>query len=248
MIFVLSCFDLVVVMVAHPTTISLATAWYRGDDASIHWSNQEKSDKYDLVEVTTLISNCAQAFSAFALLVMTTDRYMAITRPLFHKTSATKPRLLAILATMSLLYTAARVTRLKNLKAVNYSAAIVFSAVSQFFLLLMNCRMFVIAAKAKKNKQGGKFKTQLRLLKKNSTCLLAAGCSFACAIPGIVYGVLKATTNAVVDEDDLLLIRLWVYTCISMSSSFNCLIFFWKNTILRNEGKKLLPGCLKHTN
>jgi hypothetical protein len=31
-----------------------------------------------------------------------------------------------------------------------------------------------------------------------------------------------------------------------MNCTFNCLIFFWKNKILRSEGKKVIEGIYKN--
>jgi hypothetical protein len=43
----------------------------------------------------------------------------------------------------------------------------------------------------------------------------------------------------------LRLILLWGNTSLSMRSTWNCVIFFWRNEILRKAGAKLVSSCLK---
>jgi hypothetical protein len=39
-----------------------------------------------------------------------------------------------------------------------------------------------------------------------------------------------------------LFFNLWSNTFLSINSTFNCLIFFWRNTILRREGMKIVDA------
>ena len=245
MILVLSCFDLGLVMVGHPTTISSTLAWATGDNSSAHWTKQH-GNSYHMGEIARILANFAQGFSMYALLTLTIDRYLAITRPFFHQTSITKRRLLAILVTLLLPFIVARVLRFfKDLKTVYYIAHLVISGIFLLPLGLMNCRMFAIATRRKRSMRGRNSKAWSALLKKNSTCFLTVGCFYISIIPFIVYIVLRVSSD--VSEDVLLLIRLWANTSLTLSSSINCTIFFWKNEVLRKEGKKLLTSCIKNT-
>ncbi|CAB3986961.1 D(2)-like dopamine receptor, partial [Paramuricea clavata] len=242
MIFVLSSFDLLVVVFGHPSVILSAVPWSTGDNSSAHWSTPG-NDGYHLAEVGIIVSNYTQGFSILALLTMTIDRYLALTRPLFHKVSVTRRRLLALTVTMQLLLIVIRMFRFfKYFKAaVYYAAAFLFGTTCMLLLVVMNCRMFSIAVWVKRNSQAPK--THLALLKKSCTCLLAVGCFFVCITPVIVYALLRATSAA--QENTLMLIRLWGNTSLSMSSTLNCVIFFWRNEMLRKEGMKLLCTCPK---
>ncbi len=244
MILVLSISDLLVVVLGHPAVVLTAVTWSTGSNSSAHWSTSG-SKGYHLAEVATIISHYTQSFSIFALLTMTIDRYIAISRPFFHKIYVTKRRLLVFAVTMDLLVIGVRMFRFfKDLKAVYYMAALIISLIAILLLALMNYRMFRIAMKAKRNKQTTKM-LQFAHLKKNFTCLLAVSCFFVSMIPTVVYSVLRATSTGVVGEDTLMLLRLWQNTMLTMSSTWNCVIFFWRNEILRNEGKKLLSHCIK---
>ena len=145
---------------------------------------------------------------------------------------------------MQFLFIALRMFRFFNgLKAVNYISSLVIGTIPIFLLAIMNYRMFRIATKTRRNKQV--LKTQMALSKKNYTCLLTVVCFFICITPLVVYAVFRATSIAILSEDALMLIRLWGNTSLSISSTWNCVIFFWRNEILRKAGQKLLSSCLK---
>jgi hypothetical protein len=243
MILVLSISDLLVVILGHPAVVLTAVTWSTGSNSSAHWSTSG-SKGYHLAEVATIVSNYTQSFSMAALLTMTIDRYMAITRPFFHKVYVTKLRLLALAVTMDFLIIGVRMFRFfEDLKAIHYTTALLISITVFLLFAFMNYRMFRIASNVKRNEQATKI--QSALLKKNSTCLLAVACFFLSIIPVVVYVVLRATTTGLISEDTLMLLRLWQNTMLTMSSTWNCVIFFWRNEILRNEGRKLLSGYMK---
>jgi hypothetical protein len=61
------------------------------------------------------------------------------------------------------------------------------------------------------------------------------------AIPGIAYiGLGIASRGAPTLPDHVKVTGLWARTISTMNSTFNCLIFYWKNKILRIEGMKLV--------
>ena len=80
-------------------------------------------------------------------------------------------------------------------------------------------------------------------LKNISTCSLAVACLFLLSIPVFVYILLRRTskqTEFTLDNAELTL--LWSRTTVSMNSTFNCLIFYWKNKALRTEGMKVIKS------
>ena len=232
-------------MFGHPAIIASSLVLFANENISAHWSTRGRNS-YDLVVIARICCNLTQGFAVLALITMTIDRYLAITRPIFHKTSVTKRRLLAILLVMLTLFAGFRVFRFfKSFMVTYYCIGFVSKALPLLFLAGMNYRMFAIAVKARRIRGTAKFRTQMSLLKKNSTCLLTVSCFIICITPLIVYAVLRATSTALLSEDVLLIIRVWGNTSMTLNSSLNCLIFFWKNEILRNKGRKLLAGCLK---
>jgi hypothetical protein len=242
MILLLSAFDLLVVGIGHPSIIFSAVSWSMdtgGQSKPCHHHCHE----YRSTEIAMLASDYTQAFAMTALLAMTVDRFLAITRPLFHKIHVTKRRLLAILLAMQSVIIVVRMSRFfKDLESIYHGAAIGIAATELLLLAGMNYRMFRIAAATRRNKEASK--TQTALLKTNYTCLLTVACFFVCVTPFVAYVVLRSTSTGL-SEDTLMLIRFWCGTGLNMSSTFNSVIFFWRNEILRKAGNTLLPGWLK---
>ena len=96
MILVLSCFDLAVVAILHPFHIYI-----------INFCSSWKIYNYaqgGIIKVL-LIGNALNGFSMFALLVLTVERFLALTYPFFHQTSVTKQRLIFLLVVLIVLPT-----------------------------------------------------------------------------------------------------------------------------------------------
>ena len=244
MILLLSFFDLLVIITGHPAVILSAVSWSSGNNTLTHWSTKPTNRGYRLVEVAILVSNCTKHLSLPALLAVTIDRYIAITRPFFHQIYVTKRRLLALSFVMQLLMVAVGMFRFfKDFKAIYYGGLLFLAGTEMIAVATMNYKMWRIAASVKHQRRTSK--TQLKHLKKNFTCLLAVACFFISLTPLLVYAILRAASSGVLSEDTLLLLRLWGNTSLNTSSTWNCLIFFWRNEILCNSGKKLLLSCFK---
>ena len=85
-------------------------------------------------------------------------------------------------------------------------------------------------------------KQRNKLSPKNiSTCILAVACFILCALPGMIFnGIIFSQGKSTFDKDHYKVFLLWIRTLITMNSSFNTLVFFWKNSTLRKEGKQVL--------
>jgi hypothetical protein len=235
MILVLSCFDLVVVAIAHPLLIL----------STILWSMEIYHGEIEVTRVytTTLLGG----FSMFALLTLTIERFLALTYPFFHQTAVTKKGLLFFQA--FLMATTVSASQLAHL----YEKAVVLEAVFILFLLFvfvcLNYKMFIIA-KSKRNDERvfptgtatsrNQERKRRKLNFKNiSTCSLAVGCFFVCSFPRIIYSAARFTSNMPFYNRQILLFNIWSVTSLFMNSTFNCLISFWRNSILRREGTKI---------
>jgi hypothetical protein len=62
------------------------------------------------------------------------------------------------------------------------------------------------------------------------------------SIPAVVSIGIFAISEDLFTLDNARILGLWGSTLLSMNSTFNCLIFYWKNKILRQEGMKILKG------
>ena len=122
-----------------------------------------------------------------------------------------------------------------------------FMACVLFFLFLfiyLNYTMYIIA---KSKGKGGRITTthghqetngQKLNLKQISTCSMAIGCFVICSSPTIVGFILYLISDALLNDRSDKLFHIWLSTLFAMNSTFNCLIFFWENSVLRREGIK----------
>ena len=239
MIVVLSCFDLSAVAVIHPVLILSTIMW----STNSYGPEMDKTFRY--------ICMPFQGFSMFALLTLSAERFFALNYPYYHQTVVTKRRLFFFLASVIAIFVA--VLPLIHLITIFRDIII---AVSVLLLLVMlvyfNYKMFMIA-KSKQNstapsssavtsndterqkRSNIKFRTV-------STCSLAVACFFICFSPQIVFRILLLITNIHFSDQQLRLFAMWLNTVMATNSTFNCLIFFWKNSVLRREGMKVLKG------
>ena len=238
-ILVLSCFDLGVVSITHPFLITSAT----------FYSLEDFNEMLEDARVTLSLILCGLSLSG--LLMLNVERFLAITCPYFHQRSVTKIKLVCFQALMTTLVVG--VSSLATVNAHTVLAVNIIVAILMSFLLLLffyaNCKMFTIA----KSKRGDERvaqsfaasvnshrKTRAINLKSISTCFLAVGCFFVCSCPHIVYSVLRFTSGAPSYDRQVWLFNIWSNTSFSINSTLNCLIFFWRNSILRREGLKML--------
>lgn len=98
----------------------------------------------------------------------------------------------------------------------------------------MNCKMFLIA-KSRAGNRNVKFKPYY-------TCALAVTCFLFCCCPVTIYYGLSTTETLNSNSD--VPFALWSFLIVVINSTINSVIFFWMNTVLKGEGKKLLYGAL----
>ena len=248
-ILVLACFDLAVVIITHPLIMLSTVAWCMRKYEIFHKINRNTSAIF-------------YGSSLLALLTMNVERYIALTYPYFHQRFVTKKRLLALLLVLEILGSVQFTLCYENLVFPSQLAPACFLGSMFLLLFFMNYKIFIIARRIRKNdiritasvrqSQENLEENRRRLatlisfspqnrstLKSISTCLLAALCFFLCCLPGLLHNCVILLSNNLLSTDVVLGWGLWASTLVSMNSTFNCLIFFWKNTALQNEGKKI---------
>jgi hypothetical protein len=182
-------------------------------------------------------------FSLLALLVMNFDRYLATYYPIFHRTSVMKGRLLTLLAILITMDVTLVLISFNDFVIPFQVALLIFSILLTPPMLFINYKLFTIARKSRINNGMSPQMKKTFSWKNISCCLLAVACFVVLNIPVLVYIGLSTTSTA--NEftlDNALLARLWASTTTSMNSTCNCLIFYWKNKILRTEGMKVIKG------
>ena len=241
MILPLSCFDLAVVAINHPILILNTILWF------MDLFNQDERKLIWIISLVT-ISNL-NGFSTSSLLTLSVERFIALRYPFFHETAVTKRRLVLFL-TFLVIITVSMSSLLFFDGEIYGTTVIVFVSSFLFLFIYLNYTMHIIAKS--KSKDGSittthghqKTKAQKLNFKETSTCLLAVGCFFICSSPAIVGWVLYLTTDTFTNHRRGHMIAIWSRTLFAMNSTLNCLIFFWKNSILRREGMKTVKCFL----
>ena len=236
MILVLSCFDLAVVTITHPFLIV----------STIYFSPEEI---YEIRKHTRYyISLVLYGSSLFALLTLNVERFLALTRPYFHQASVTKTRLLCFQAFWTVivvcLLPALVYFNLETILAILESVTI---SSLLFLFIYSNYKMCIIAKSKRADERVAPTtamdenrKTRILNLKSISTCSLAVGCFFCCFCPYTIYTALRFASRASLSAGQFLSFSLWSATFMSLNSTFNCVIFFWRNSVLRREGLNIL--------
>ena len=231
MILVLSCFDLGVVLVGHPTIILQSVAW------SFNATLQ-------IAEILKLIYLILQGFSFCALLTMNIDRYLAISHPFFYQALVTKRGLLKLMLLLQLASVVALVIySIPQLKKFAYIIITLYMSIALFLILFMNCRILQITRRKRRATQCTTKPTPVT--KRKSSCLLVIACFFVCTAPLILYNAFVAISGT--SHKDFWIYWFWAVTLAAMNSSLNCVIFAWRNRMLYTEMKTTLTGFKNFT-
>ena len=230
-IMVLSCCDLLVVLTHHPFK-ALGT---------MLWLTQKITVYPGWLLLWYRLSHTFFGFSLLALLVMSVDRYLATHYPLFHRTFMTKGKLLTLFWFLVIIVTALLVMSINGLVIPFEVSNLIFLIIYIPPMLFINYKLFTVARKSRKN--NGITPEMKKSLKRISSCLLVVACLSLMSIPTLVYIVLRQTSKGTrFTLDNAQFAGLWAATATSMNSTFNCLIFYWKDKTLRVEGKKVIKS------
>ena len=237
MILPLSCFDLAVVAINHPILISSAILW------SMDTFGEDESKS--VITWKSVIFGNFSGYSMSALLTLSVERFLALKYPFFHQTAVTKRKLVRFLLTLSLVITVSMLS-LKLLYEENCDngLAVVFVLLFLFLFIFLNYNMLIIAKSKRKVERCAathdpeRSKRRKLNFKNSSTCLMAVGCFFIASFPCCIYSGLRFAPDTLWNERIDVVFRIWSSTLLVMNSTFNCLIFFWRNSILRREGMK----------
>jgi amino acid transporter len=110
-------------------------------------------------------------------------------------------------------------------------------------MLFINYKLFLVVRKSRKNKRMSPDKKKTFSLKNISSCLLVVACLLVLSIPTFVYIGLRINSPETKNTlDNANLARIWTIIISLMNCTFNCLIYYWKNKVLRTEGLKVLKS------
>ena len=233
MIMVLSCFDLFVVITNHPLIIVHLVFWLN-----------EEHHLLTATEIYRRISDLFIGFSIIALLVMNIERYLGVYYPFFHRTSVTRGRLLTLLAILCILPIIAIMISLNDVVMSLPVALVISFAIIFPPIIFLNYKLFKISRKMRRdNTTSPKESTSHVNLKKIHTCLLAVSCLMLMYTPTFFFIAFNFAEKST--SENTMVSRFWSVTVATTNSTLNCVIFFWKDDVLRREGKKVLKTLKK---
>ena len=240
MIMVVSVCDFFVVITNYPTLIFRFIWWLK-----------EKNSLLEIELIYDHIANAFVGFSMMALLVMSIERYLGAYYPFFHRTSLTRRRLLTLLAVFFL---APIILQMISVNDWITSFAVVLGI---YFLivfppiLFFNYKLFMISRKVRRDLANRRENTsspeisRLHINLRNiSSCLLSVGCLAFAYTVGFLYIGFNFAEKPTSENTSMALYL--TNTVVNANSSLNCLIFFWKNDVLRREGIKAVKALKDH--
>ena len=232
MIMVLSCCDLLVVLTNHPVTALIAMLWLTGKlDVNPTWAG-----------IFFSFPTVFVGFSLLALLVMNFDRYLATYYPIFHRTSVTKGKLLTLLAILIVVDLTLYLMCINDFLISSGTFIAIFFIVLFPLMLFINYKIFIVARKSRRNNGISPDIKKTFSWKNTSSCLLAVICFVVLYTPTLVYLGVRRNSGPSLTLDNVTVAGLWAETIASMNSTCNCLIFYWKNKIIRTEGMKVIKS------
>ena len=200
-------------------------------DAHASWAN-----------ISSKASNIFPGLSLLALLVMNFDRYLATYYPIKHRTSATKGKLLTFLDVLTVVELTFLLMSINDTGIPHPVSVLVCFIIISPPMIFINYKLFTITRKSHRNNRLSPEIKNTFSWKNVSSCLMAVVCFVVFSIPVIVYsGLRTASEKKDTNLDDAELV-LWAKTIASMNSTFNCLIFYWKNKIFRTGGMKVIKS------
>ena len=173
--------------------------------------------------------------------MMNADRYLATHYPIFHRTSVTKGKLLALFNFLVIIQITVIGISVNEL-VISYQVGVfIFFIIFILPMFFINYKLFTVASNSRRNNEISPEMKKSFSLKNISSCLLVVACLIVLSIPTFVYIGLRLTSKETeFTLDNAQIAGLWAHTIVSMNSTFNCLIFYWKDKTLRTKGMKVI--------
>ena len=226
MIMVLSCFDFLTAITIHTGILVFLISWLRKDYVLL-----------SKIETYLRIASVFLALSMLVLLVMSLERYLGAYYPVFHRTSVTRRRLLTLLAILLIPSAVMHISSNNGVIISVIAFRLIFMSLYFPPFMFVNVKLFTMARKVNRERAVSPGTETALKFKNISTGLWMVACLMLLYIP---FSFVIAFTLTEKSSNTLRLSYIWALTCITMNSTLNSLIFFWKNKVLRTEGIKIL--------
>ena len=234
LIFILSLNDLAVGMIVGPIYVFLLAR---------EITLKRTTNVINYLNLSSLLLLTGMSFET--MIVMNCERYLGIVHPIFHKIKVTKKRLVQSLLliwfvggaqTLLLFYYGDFFVKLKTGEVV-------------FCLILLLCMYVKIYSTAQKSTdmrksqnrvhqqeppQSVKEKFLIQNVRLAKSCFFVVITSYVCFLPAsIIAGAIHSR------NDVTYMAQMWSQTFLLLNSSFNSILFFWRNNCLRKEACRM---------
>ena len=231
LIMILSASDLAVGIIADPMLLlHLGREIYGTENCFFN------TLKVEIMDILPAIS-----FSTF--IVLNVEIYLSIIHPIYHKTKVTNGRLLKMLG-IAVFISVGRsylfVFHIGKRVAQLVLTVIIFATL--VLLAYIHIKISIVVFKRRRigfvsvalPSIGRQSKSFLHGVKEAKSCLMVLLCTIFCYLPSAVRdGMLTETKFQI-------LFHPWRATTALTASFLNCIVFFWRNGILRKEAKNII--------
>lgn len=179
---------------------------------------------------------CAMSF--MTLFLLNFERYLCIVHPFFHRNVVTKSRLFTIAMVLWSCAITLVFSRLFMAETTRFLRPIMPLIFICGFAYMYMCIFHATRKTAQECLPQRKLKNQrkkLQDIKLAKSCAIVVCFTAICFIPFSVTTFLKPNRGTMVFS-----VAFWSNTFAMSASSLNSIIFFWRNSILRNEARRVL--------
>ena len=180
--------------------------------------------------------------SLATLIILNIERYLGIVHPIFHRNKTKKSTYLTaavilwFVSTMfiSILFINEHVARVLLSSTIGLILIILVFIYVSIFLVGRRVHSAIRSPTDETTNR----KETLRKIALGKSCLIVVCCTLLCSLPVALSNSLHKRTpngNAFV---------MWGHTLLFSASTFNSVIFFWRNKLLRNEARKIVFRCI----
>ena len=248
LILLLSLNDLLVVVIVHPLFLFNSIRQLLGNGDCISKA------------VYLTIAKLLTGYSGLTLHVMNIERYFSIVHPFWYQRRVNRKVVLALTVVFWALWTPVSFLSFIN-GDIERTVLSACSAIVCFTIIFVYGRIFQIARKKRRSiatpsvieltirdnsgldiektpqriQRPNKFGEALKDIKLAKMFIILVICSQICYVPNVAYHIYLRMQNSEIKTESSLIMGNWVVTFISMNSTLNSLVFFWKNSQLRHE-------------
>lgn len=249
LIMLLSLNDFVVVVVVHSLFLNNAIKQLLGNGGCIAKT------------VYLTIAKLLTGYSGLTLHVMNIERYLSIAHPFWYQRHVTPRTVLVVTVILWFVWTPITFTSFIN-GGVHRIILSISAAIVCMTIIFVYGRIFQIARKKRRSvpapsvielenpteavtgieigkstqrTQWNRMSEVIKDVKLAKMFIILVICSQVCYLPNVAYHVHLGMQSSEVKTVSSLILGNWIVTFISMNSTLNSLVFFWKNSQLRKE-------------